>query len=139
MRLFLRLQRRCWHYYQHVLVMRAFSTFTGLLVLASRIVCLLVVAWFVVFAIAQSSKASTAQSNAVAAAASQPASTPAPAHESSLKRTLNRVAKAVTSPFSGITSGVSNAWMLHGEDTLLTLLIYGVGFGLVMRIVRFRV
>lgn len=117
--------------------MRVLSGFTGLLLLASRVVCLLVVAWFVVFAVSQSSKASNSVRNEVAAATSQPTTVPKPARQSTLNRTLDRVAKAVTAPFSSLTSGVSNAWLLHGEDTLLTLLIYGLGFGFVMRIVRF--
>jgi len=122
-----------------LLALRTFSNVTGLALLASRIVCLIVIAWFAVFAIGQSGSASTSQTNKVAAATEQPLASEAPVHESSAKKTLNDVAKAVTSPFQSLTSKSSSAWLQHGEDTLLALLIYGVGVGFLARIVRLRV
>lgn len=121
-------------------LLRAFSSLTGLVLLASRIACLIVIAWFVVFAVGQSSKAATQQSNEVASATKGAVKVETPvAHVSSAKQTLDSATETITKPFSSLTSGVSNAWLLHGELTLLTLLIYGLGLGFVARLVRVRV
>lgn len=122
-----------------VLALRAFSSVTGLALLASRIVCLIVIAWFVMFAVGQSKAASTSQTNKVAVATQQSTVVEAPAHQSSAKKTLDDIAKAVTSPFKSLISSSSSAWLQHGEDTLLALLVYGVGVGFLARIVRLRI
>ena len=41
------------------------SSITGLMRLASRVICLIVIAWFVVFVVNQTSSASTHQQNEV--------------------------------------------------------------------------
>ncbi len=120
-------------------VIRAFSGLTGLVVLASRIVCLIVLAWFVVFAVGQSSTAATNQVDKLASDASHPLPRPRPIKEGAAKKTLNEAAKAITSPFKALTSGMSNAWLSHGADTLLALLVYGFGVGLLGRLVRLRI
>lgn len=121
-----------------MLALKAFSSVTGLALLASRIVCLIVIAWFVVFAVGQSKSASTSQTNEVAEATGQSRTSEAKAHESSAKKTLNDAAQAVTSPFEGLMSSSSSAWLHHGEATLLALLVYGVGVGFLARFVRLR-
>lgn len=120
-------------------VIRAFSGLTGLVVLASRIVCLIVLAWFVMFAVGQSSTAATNQVDKLATGA--PHSLPRPTHakEGAAKKTLNEAAKAITSPFKALTSRLSSAWLSRGADTLLALLVYGFGVGFLARLVRLKI
>lgn len=131
--------RRFSLYPASVLALRAFSSVTGLAVLASRIVCLIVIAWFAAFAVGQSKSAATSQTNEVAVATQQQTVTEAPAKEGGVQKTLNEAARTVTSPFKSLTSDSSSAWLQHGEDTLLALLVYGVGVGFLGRIVRLRI
>jgi hypothetical protein len=119
-----------------VFVIRAFS---GLTVLASRIVCLIVLAWFVVFAVGQSSAAATNQVDKLASGTSHPLPAPTRKKEGSAKKTLNEAAKAITSPFAGLTSRMSSAWLSHGAATLLALLVYGFGVGFLARLIRLRI
>jgi hypothetical protein len=119
---------------------RALSGLTAFALLASRIVCLIVVAWFIVFAVNQSSGAATHQVNELMSSSQQQQPTKAPAaKEGSLKHTLNQAAKAITSPFSSLTARISSAWLAHGADTLLALLLYGFGVGFAVRLLRVRV
>ncbi len=131
-----RLSLRSVHYRHLVFVLRAFSGLTGLALLASRIVCLVVLAWFVVFAVDQSKVAANHQLGELAGTTQHVQSKP-PAKQSSATKTLDQVAKVVTSPFAGLTSGRS-PWVIHGLDLLLVLLIYGFGVGFLIRIVRLR-
>lgn len=126
---------------------RAFSGLTGLALLASRVVCLIVVAWFVVFAAGQSKTAATHQVDQLAGSAPAPAQQQATTEQGGKRagshgaatRMLDEAAEAVTSPFAWLTANTSSAWLLHGVDTLLALLVYGLGVGLIARIVRLRV
>jgi hypothetical protein len=120
-------------HYRH-LMLRAFS---GLALLASRIVCLVVLAWFVVFAVDQSKVAANHQLGELAGTTQQVQSKP-PAKQSGATKALDQVAKAVTSPFASLTSG-RGPWVIHGLDLLLVLLIYGFGVGFLARFVRLRV
>lgn len=122
-----------------MLVVRAFSGLTGLALLASRIVCLIVIAWFVVFAVGRSSVAATGQVDKLASGAPHSLPRPTRAKEGAAKKTLNEAAKAITSPFAGLTSGMSSAWLSHGADTLLALLVYGFGVGFLARLIRLRI
>lgn len=115
-------------------VTRAFSGLAGLALLASRIVCLLVIAWFVVFAVNQSKAAASHQLHELEGSSHQ-APAPRPGKQSSATKTLDEVTKVVTTPFSGLTSGRS-LWVAHGLDLLLVLLIYGLGVGLIVRLIR---
>lgn len=131
-----RLSLRSVHYRHLVFVLRAFSGLTGLALLISRIVCVVVLAWFAVFAVDQSKVAANHQLGELAGTTRHAASKP-PAKESGATKALDQVAKAVTSPFASLTSGRS-PWVMHGLDTLLVLLIYGLGVGFLARIVRLR-
>lgn len=130
------LSRRRLHYRHLVFILRAFSGLTGLALLASRIVCLVVLAWFAVFVVDQSKTAASHQVGELAGNTPQ-AQARQPAKQSGATKTLDQVTKAVTYPFKGLTSGRS-PWVMHSMDTLLVLLIYGFGFGLLARIVRLR-
>ncbi len=115
------------------------SSLAGLILLAGRVACVIVLAWFVVFAVNQTSSASAHQQNEVLSGPSAPSPTSATpsGHESSLHRTLNHTAEALTSPFSSAVSGHSQ-WTTHIVETVLALLVYGVGIGFLVRFVRMR-
>ncbi len=109
--------------------------------LASRVICLIVIAWFVVFVVNQTSSASTHQQNEVTGTsplAGEP-STAAAKHDSTLHRTLDEAANALTSPFAGVVSGSNSEWTIHIVKTLLALLVYGFGLAFLARFLRVRV
>ncbi len=110
------------------------SSLVGLLALAGRLACLIVIAWFVVFAVDQTGSASARQQSEVNG---RPAT--APTHESSLHRKLDDVAETLTSPFAGVVSGSQSQWTIHAVETVLALLVYGLGIGFLVRFVRVRV
>jgi hypothetical protein len=118
-------------------VLRAFSALTGLALLASRLACLIVIAWFVVFAVDQSKAAASHQVGELEGGSQSTQAKP-PAKQSATTKRLDEVAKALVSPFASLSSGGS-PWRVHIVDTLLVLLIYGVGFGFLARIVRLRI
>lgn len=109
--------------------------------LASTVICLIALAWFLVFALDQSGKASDHQQAEVRAAepanaqttSSQPSSSK---HESALHKGLDKAFSTVASPFSGVISGSKSQWTIHIVDTLLVLLVYGFGLGFIARIMR---
>lgn len=118
---------------------RALSSLAAFALLASRIVCLIVVAWFVVFAVNQSSGAASHQVNELMSSSPQQPAAKAPtAKEGGVKRTLDQAAKAIVSPFSSLTAKMSS-WPAHGADMLLALLLYGFGVGFAVRLLRVRV
>jgi hypothetical protein len=125
-----------------MLVTRALSGLVGLALLASRLVCLLVLAWFVVFAVDSTSVAASHQVSRLYGASQQQAlRIPAKqaAKEGAAKKALGEAGRALTAPFAGLTSGSSSAWLARAADTLLALLVYGLGVGFLVRIVRLRV
>jgi predicted secreted protein len=112
------------------------SSLTTLMRLASRVICLIVIAWFVVFVVNQTSTASTHQQNELAEG-SAPVS--GAKHESTLHRTLNETTDTLTSPFAGVVSGSHSEWTIHIVKTLLALLVYGFGLAFLARFLRVRV
>ena len=110
--------------------------------LASRIVCVIVIASFAIFAYEQASEASTNQKNAVTGT-SVGAAPLGRVKSSSSKGTVHRVideaASALTSPFSGITAGSTNQWAIRGVGLVMALLVYGLGVGYLARMLRLRV
>lgn len=106
---------------------------------------MIVVTWFVVFAVGQSKTAATHQVSELAG--SPPAQQQMGAQQggkrtsraSAATRMLDEAAETVTSPFSALTANTSSAWLLHVADTLLALLVYGLGVGFLARIARLRV
>jgi hypothetical protein len=128
--------RRRWVYARCVLT-RAFSSLVGVAVIASRIACVIVIAWFVVFAVDQSKSASTHQQNEVPGGVHQTASPPR--HRSTATKTLDEAGHFLTTPFRPLASKSSNVWLSHGIDLLLVLLVYGLAVGFVARVIRVRV
>jgi hypothetical protein len=123
------------------------SSLASLLRLASWIICLIVVASFLVFVVDQTGSASDHQQAELNASspitANEPGTTETsgtPAkHESSLHKKIDEAANVFTSPFSGVVSGSSSQWAIHGIKTLLALLVYGLGLGYLARVIRVRV
>jgi hypothetical protein len=120
---------------------RVLFLLAALLRIVSRIVCLIVIVSFALFAIDQTSRASTHQQEALRGTNGAPAAKPAahPAKEGEVHRTIDEVAGKLTSPFSGITGGSTSQWAIRGVSTVLALLVYGVGVGFLARMLRLRV
>ena len=118
---------------------RPSSSIAGLLLLASRIACLIVLAAFVVFVVNQTSSASIHQQNEISEGPAAKSSAPDPKHESTLHRTLDEASDALTSPFAGVVSGSHSQWTIHIVRTVLALLAYGFGVAFLVRFIRVRV
>ncbi len=110
--------------------------------LVSLAICLIAVASFVTFALEQSKSASAHQQNELNSSA-PPSQQTAPVGESSASAKRGAFHEAVdeafsklSSPFSGLTSGIGSQWTLHAANTLLALLIYGFGLGFLARRLR---
>lgn len=114
---------------------RAISALAGVVLLASRIACLIVIAWFVVFAVDQSKKASNHQLEEL----NEPHAAAAHHHKSTATKILDEAARILTKPFHGLTSHSSNVWLTHGLDLVLVLLIYGLAVAFIARLIRVRV
>ena len=109
--------------------------------LASVVICLIVIASFTIFAVDQTKGASVHQQQELtvgtrAATSSAPKSTPA--HEGAVHEAIDEASNKLTSPFSGVTSGSSSEWAIHGVNLLLALAIYGFGLGYLARVIRVR-
>jgi hypothetical protein len=117
------------------------SSFAGLLRLASLVICLIVIASFGIFAIDQTKGAATHQQEELNVG-TRTATTGTPksssTHESALHSAIDEVSNSLTSPFSGVTSGSSSEWAIHGVNLLLALIIYGFGLGYLARVIRVR-
>jgi uncharacterized membrane protein YraQ (UPF0718 family) len=121
----------------------AIPLLSRILRVVSLFICVIAVGWFVGFAVEQSKTASAhqqAELNGSAPASQRTASGGAqttPAKQGGLRKAIDDAFSTISSPFSGLTSGLSSQWTLHIVDTLLALLIYGFGLGFLARLVRF--
>ena len=111
------------------------SALAGLMRLASIIICLIVVASFGIFAVNQTSSASTHQQEEVSGRVTTEKTS---SHKSSVHKAIDEASNELTSPFSGISSGWSSQWAIRGVDLLLALIVYGFGLGFLARAVRVR-
>jgi hypothetical protein len=119
---------------------RPVSSLARLVLLASRVACLIVIASFIVFVVNQTSSASTHQQNELTGSlASREAAAASSAHKSALHRKLDELSNALTSPFAGAVAGSSSEWAIHLVRTVLALLVYGLGVAFLVRFVRLRV
>jgi hypothetical protein len=114
---------------------RVLFPLAALLRWVSRIVCLIVIASFVIFAVGQTSSASAHQQEAL----NGTSAATAPAHQSAVHKAIDEAAGKLTSPFSGITAGANSQWMVRGVGTVMALLVYGAGLGFLARVLRIRV
>jgi predicted PurR-regulated permease PerM len=106
--------------------------------LASAVICLIAVAWFLTFAVNQTGSASnhqTTEINATPESEALKTRTSETKNEGTVHKKLNEVFSTLSSPFSGVTSG-SSEWTIHIVDTLLVLLVYGFGLAFVARFLR---
>jgi hypothetical protein len=118
------------------------DSFSRIARVASLVICLIAVASFTAFAVEQSKGASAHQqaeldpSGTAAQAATSTGASTKPA-EGGLHKAIDATFAKLSSPFSSLTKGIGSAWTLHIVNTLLVLLIYGFGLGLLARVVRF--
>ncbi|HME03031.1 MAG TPA: hypothetical protein VKG38_08370 [Solirubrobacteraceae bacterium] len=116
-----------------------------LLRLASFLICAIVIASFVIFAINQTGSASKGQQEAVLTTtratsnSATVAAATAPHHEGAVRKLIDEAASSLTSPFSALTSGSSSEWAIRGAKLLLALVVYGFGLGYLARVLRVRV
>jgi hypothetical protein len=108
------------------------------------VICLIVIASFVTFALDQTSSASTQQRETLAGLAQPAAGNERPPaqpakHKSTFSRDVDELAGELTSPFSGIVSEASGEWADRSVKLLLALLVYGFGLGYLARALRVRV
>lgn len=118
---------------------RALSSLVGVAVIASRIACVIVIAWFAVFAADQAKSGSTHQQNELPGSGQTQKGSSSPHGRSAATKTLDDAARFLTTPFRELTSKSSSAWVSHGVDLLLVLLVYGLAFGVLARMIRVRV
>jgi hypothetical protein len=114
--------------------------------LASVLICLITIVSFALFAVSQTSAASTQQQRALIGEGSAPAgassTTGATAggseQRSSVRRAIDDASNAITSPFSGVVTGSHSEWTLHTVRLLLALAVYGFGLGFLARFIKVR-
>jgi hypothetical protein len=100
---------------------------------------LIVIASFVIFAVNQTGNASKGQQREVSSGSSQTGSSaPESKHEDAAHRTLDEISDELTSPFGGLTSGLSSQWLIRSIKLLLSLLVYGFGLSFIARLVSVR-
>jgi hypothetical protein len=109
-----------------------------LLRLAAFVICLIVVASFVAFAVTQTKSASGRQQEQIATGTSVKTATTPVRHEGSVRKALDEVSDELTSPFDGLISS-SSEWATRGVKLLLALIVYGFGLGYLARVLRVRV
>jgi hypothetical protein len=116
------------------------SSIAGLLRLASLVICLIVIASFGIFAIDQTKGASANQQRELTVGTSSETARPTKSaeHKGSLHNAIDEASNQLTSPFSGVTSGSSSEWAIHGVNLLLALAVYGFGLGFLARVIRVR-
>lgn len=122
------------------------SAIAKLLRLASFVICLIVIASFIVFAANQTKSASNEQQAVINGTGNPqpgaPASTPQTkrphAHKNAFHKALDEASDELTSPFSDIFSGSHSEWGTRGGELVLALLLYGFGLGYVARMLRVR-
>ncbi len=112
---------------------------TGMLQLAGRIACLIVIAWFAVFAIDQTGDASARQQSQINEESTRgSAARHSTTSGGASKSTLDEVSEAITSPFAAAVPDSRSEWTSHVVRTLLALLVYGLGIGFLVRFIRMR-
>lgn len=103
--------------------------------LVSRVICLIVIASFVFFAVDQTRNASQAQQRELAGE-STPAKNTSKERPGTVHKVVDEISDQLTSPFSAVTSGSSDQWVKHGLDLTLSLVIYGFGLSFLARSLR---
>ncbi len=124
------------------------SSIVRLLRFASFVICTIVIASFVIFAVTETKSASSHQTEEIAGHQSATTSTSpgaagsrerSKAHVGSLHRTIDEASEQLTSPFAGIASRSTSEWASRGVKLALALAVYGFGLGYLARVLRIRV
>jgi len=108
---------------------------TGLIRLASWVVCLIVVAAFILFATHSADGATDGQIAQLGNAA--PLTTTTAAKPSSVRQTITNASNTLTSPFTNVFN-TSNTWGMHASQLVIALLLYGFGVSYAVRWLRLR-
>ena len=111
-----------------------------LLRIASIVICLIVAASFLVFAVQQTKTASGHQQASLASPTGTTVSSgePSTRNEGTIHKALDETSAELTSPFAGIVTG-SSEWATRGIRLLAALVVYGFGLGYLARVLRVRV
>lgn len=117
---------------------RPVSSLTGVMLLVSRIACLIVVASLLVFVVNKTKTASAHQQNEVTGRVSESEAQASSGHQSALHRKLDEISNTLTSPFAGAVEGSTSEWKIHLVKAALALLVYGLGVGFLVRFIRLR-
>jgi hypothetical protein len=115
------------------------SSIVRLVRLASLVICAIVIASFVIFALNQTKTAAKHQTEELTNGPtnhSDSAGTSGTAHEDTIHRDIDDASREFTSPFAGIVSGSDSEWLTRGVKLFLALLVYGVGVGFLARALR---
>jgi hypothetical protein len=112
--------------------------------IGSMLACTIVIASFTLFAVNETSAASTHQqqelkAEAAPSTATAPAPAPSSSHKTSIRKSIDEASEWLTSPFSGLTSGSHSEWAVRGVDLALALFVYGFCVGFVRRMMRVRI
>jgi hypothetical protein len=110
-----------------------------LLRLASFVICLIVIASFVLFAANKTSSASKHQTEKIAGTPASESNGGSTKKESSVHKAIDEASQKLTSPFAGVVSGSNSEWLIHGVKLLIALAVYGFGLGYIARAIRIRV
>ncbi len=111
-----------------------------LLRFASIVICLIVAASFLTFAVDQTKGASHGQQEALSAGTATN-TTPEPASKSKkgeVHKALDEASDFFTAPFSGILSSSSSEWAIRSLKLILSLVVYGFALGYIARMLRVR-
>jgi hypothetical protein len=103
--------------------------------IASFVICLIVIASFVIFAVGETKSASNQQQESLSGGSGQVA----PQHKSELHKAIDDASRELTSPFSGIVSSSSGEWAERIVTLAIALAIYGFGLSYLARVLRVRV
>jgi hypothetical protein len=102
---------------------------------ASIVLCLIVVASFLLFAVNRTSTASGKQQEVLGSKAASAQTTASAKHGNGARRTLDETAEALTSPVDGLSS---SEWGERALRLIFALLVYGFALGFVARALRVR-
>jgi hypothetical protein len=102
---------------------------------ASIVLCLIVVASFLLFAVNQTSTASGKQQEVLGSKAASTHTAGSAKHENGARRTLDETAETLTSPVDGLSS---SEWGERALRLIFALLVYGFALGFLARTLRVR-
>lgn len=102
---------------------------------ASIVLCLIVVASFLLFAVNRTSTASGKQQEVLGSKAASAQTSGSAEHGHGARQTLDETAEALTSPVDGLSS---SEWAERALRLIFALLVYGFALGFVARALRVR-